>query len=43
MINELMDVIEHNRRLIEMERMFPRRFEDMDERLGEKQRENEVN
>ena len=39
-INELMDVIENNRRMISMERMFPRRFEDLDEKIIEKRQEN---
>jgi hypothetical protein len=41
-INELMDVIEHNRRAIEMERLFPRRFEDLDEKIVQKKQEAPV-
>jgi hypothetical protein len=38
-INELMDVIEYNRRAIVMERLFPRRFEDLDEKIVQKKQE----
>ena len=36
MVNELMEVIENNRRLCRMEMMYPRRFEQIDERMMEK-------
>ncbi len=42
-VNELMDVIENNRRLCRMEMMFPRRFEQIDERMIEKRQEEEEN
>jgi len=38
-VNELISVVENNRRLIRMETIFRKRFEDLDEKIGEKKEE----